>query len=455
MRQIKYAILISVLLFASCNPIQSDHQITVVTHPDGPLYVGDQVSFEVLVPVESGDINGSINVSFNGQILGNAGFAPYGIGGRSQATLWWVWNTRELKAGSYSLTFTRIPENVVYTDTFSLHPSGLVPLPEPKAHWVTTTTNCCNLIYITGTAAERDIDRLSLEADQQSIAVSKQMSFSLSKPIDVVFMSRVVGHGGFTLNGIYLSYLDENYIGNDMPIVFHHEFVHFYDNAMGGIFRPSLLEEGIAVYLSGGHFKPEPLGSRAAALLDLGWYIPLATIANDFYNQQHDIAYLEAGALVKYLVETYGWDAFNSFYRTIPAPNNQTVELVMETALSAHFGISFASLENGFLSYLHSQSVTDDVRTDLRVTIDFFNTVRRYQKSLDPSAYFLTAWLPDSSIMRQRGIVADFLRRPKGWRNWLFESFLINSQRELFNGEYKIADTTLRWTNWMLDIVVH
>jgi hypothetical protein len=47
------------------------------------------------------------------------------------------------------------------------------------------------------------------------------------------------------------------------------------------------------------------------------------------------------------------------------------------------------------------------------------------------------------------------LRRPKGWRNWLFESFLINSQRELFNGEYKIADTTLRWTNWMLNIVVH
>ncbi len=85
-----------------------------------------------------------------------------------------------------------------------------------------------------------------------------------------------------------------------------------------------MLEEGLAVYLTGGHFKPEPLGPRAAALLDLGWYISLSNVANDFYNQQHDIAYLEAGSLVKYLVETYGWSAFNQFYRTIPEPNNQS-----------------------------------------------------------------------------------------------------------------------------------
>ncbi len=453
MHQKNFAILLLILLFASNIPIEPVDQIAVVTHPDGPLYVGDQVSFEVLVPLESGNNNESVDVSFNGQTLGSAGFAPYGIGGRSQATLWWVWNTNDLKAGSYQITFTRIPENVVWTETFSLHPSTQIPPPEPEAHWVAIATDCCNLHYISGTAVERDIFRLGQEADHESTSVSAQMSSTLNAPIDVVFMSRVVGHGGFTLNGVYVSYLDTNYIGNEMPILFHHEFVHYYDSALGGIYRPSILEEGLAVYLSGGHFKPEPIGPRAASLLDLGWYIPLTTLIDDFYDQQHDIAYLEAGSLIQYMVDTFGWNAFNEFYRTIPAPNNQPVSSVLSTALLDHFGLSFTDWEDGYLSYLHSFPVTEAERTDLQLTVTFFDTVRRYQKLLDPSAYFLTAWLPDGAIMRQRGIVADLLRRPSGWKNQLFESLLIRSQKELFRGDYKFADTTMKGTNWIMDIV--
>jgi hypothetical protein len=215
-----------------------------------------------------------------------------------------------------------------------------------------------------------------------------------------------------------------------------------------------MLQEGLAVYLTGGHFKPEPLGPRAAALLDLGWYIPLTKIADEFYNQQHDIGYLEAGALVQYLVETYGWGAFNKFYRNIPVPENQAISVVMDTALRDHFGISFADLETAYLAYLKSQSVTEDVRTDLQMTVTFFDTVRRYQEALDPSAYFLTAWLPDGSVMRQRGIVADLLRHPDRWENRLFESLLIRSQKELFGGDYKDAERTLKWMNWLLNMVI-
>ena len=56
--------------------------------------------------------------------------------------------------------------------------------------------------------------------------------------------------------------------------------------------------------------------------------------------------------------------------------------------------------------------------------------------------------------MRQRGIVADFLRRPEGWENRLFEQLLILSQKELFTGEYKNTERTLQWTNWLMDIIV-
>ena len=101
--------------------------------------------------------------------------------------------------------------------------------------------------------------------------MSKQIGITLDKPIDVTLMSRVVGQGGFTAGSVYLSYLDDNYTGDEMPILFHHEFVHYYDAVAGGKYRPSFFEEGLAVYLSGGHFKPEPLVARAAALLTLGW----------------------------------------------------------------------------------------------------------------------------------------------------------------------------------------
>jgi hypothetical protein len=453
MHHLRLTVVISFFLLVSCTPVRPTEQLTVISHPDGPLYIGDQVSFEVLSPAVTSADNNNVKVSFEGKELGSAGFAPYGIGERSQATLWWVWDTRSLKPGNYNLTFTRLPEDTTWTETFSLHPSDQMPSPEPGAHWSSITTVCCNLYYISGTAAERDIIPLSQEADQQSTSVAAQMGTSLKERMDIIFMSRVVGHSGFTWNGVYVSYLDDNYIGNDMSVLFHHEFVHYYDNALGGDYRPSMLQEGLAVYLTGGHFKPEPLGPRAAALLDLDWYIPLSTIADDFYNQQHDIAYLEAGSLIKYLVETYGWGAFNEFYRTIPAPSNQPVSTALDTAFLDHFGISFADLENDYLKFLHSQPVTENVRTDLELTVNFFDTVRRYQKVLDPSAYFLTAWLPDGSVMRRRGIVADFLRRPEGWENRIFEPLLISSQKELFSGEYKRTERTLNWTNWLMDIV--
>ena len=441
------------LLVTSCSPTPPAGQMDVITHPDGPLYIGDRVSFEVLAPNTTKAQDSTVEVEFNGQALGSASFSPFGIGGREQATLWWVWNTGDLKPGRYTLTFTSLPDNLTWSETVSLHPANRVPPPEPQAHWASTTTTCCILHYITGTAAERDIATLGQEADQQSAAVAAQLGSSLDTPIDLTFMPRVIGQGGFTTGSVYVSYLDRDYMGNEMPILFHHEFVHFYDGLVGGDYRPSIFQEGLAVYLTGGHFKPEPLGPRAAALLNLGWYVPLTKVADDFYNQQHDIGYLEAATLVKYLVETYGWEAFNEFYRSLPAPNGQTDSAVIDSGLRQHFGISFADLETAYLNDLRAQPFTDDERTDLRLTVELFDTVRRYQKDLDPSAYFLTAWLPDGSVMRQRGIVADFLRHPNSWKNQLEESLLSRTQKELFSGDYQAAERDLKWTNWVSTVI--
>jgi hypothetical protein len=165
---------------------------------------------------------------------------------------------------------------------------------------------------------------------------------------------------------------------------------------------------------------------------------------------------------VQYLVETYGWDAFDNFHRHMPdpstvlgaGPGQASPSEVLDAALREHFGISLADLETDFTAALRAQTVTDDVRDDLRLTVRFYDTVRRYQQGLDPSAYFMTAWLPDGKTMRETGIVADYLRHPDGWKNRLIESLLVRADAELRAGEYDRVEKTLNQVDWLLDVVV-
>ena len=71
---------------------------------------------------------------------------------------------------------------------------------------------------------------------------------------------------------------------------------------------------------------------------------------------------------------------------------------------------------------------------------------------LDPSAYFLTAWLPDGDTMRQKGIVSDFLRGPDRLDNRVFEFVLMSTTHEITNGDYRVAELLLRVTNFTLDL---
>jgi hypothetical protein len=453
MRRAAATLLLLAALLASCAPAGPSAAFSVESHPNGALYVGDRVSFEVLAPAGLETDGTTIQVEFDSRVLGSADFGPHGIGGRSQATLWWVWDTGDLEPGRHSLTFTQLPDGASWTETIRLRPADQVPLPEPEAAWAEVSTDCCTIHYITGTDAARDIAVISEQAEAESVSVAAQLGALPLSGISVVVMSRLIGHGGFTWGSVYVSYLDANYIGNDLPNLFHHEFVHYYDAAIGGDYRPAILQEGLAVYLTGGHFKPEQLGPRAAALLDLGWYIPLAALADGFYDQQHDIGYLEAGALVEYLVESYGWGAFNEFYRTMGSPSGRTDSEVLDAALGESIGLSLVDLEAAFLADLRLQAVSDDDRADLRLTVAFFDMVRRYQAALDPSAYFLTAWLPDGEAMRQEGLVADLLRRPTGFGNWLVESLLARAQVELFAGDYEAAERSLGWAEAALDLL--
>jgi hypothetical protein len=177
-------------------------------------------------------------------------------------------------------------------------------------------------------------------------------------------------------------------------------------------------------------------------------YIPLEELLNHFYFTQHEIGYLEGGSLVEYMVETWGWVAFSSFYRDIQPPENPTAQpagkdftqsQAVEAALQRHFGLTLAQLEDRFLQALKAEPVQPQDVEDIRLTVWYYDSARRYQLLMDPSAYFLNAWLPDSEQMRRRRVVADVLRSPVGSENSALETLFITANAYLKQGRYPEA----------------
>jgi hypothetical protein len=428
--------------------------MTVRYHPDGGLFVGDLVSFEVIAP-DAQDLTDheALVEIMDGLGLGPAAFRPFGILGRWQATLLWEWDTAGLDPGRYLLTFKVEPEGPEWQEYVYLQAESELPPPEPQAQWAVAESECCLIHYMTGTEADRDLDWLMSEADHQAELAIQRMGGEFTEPIVVTLLPRVLGHGGFAGREISVSYLDRNYAGSLFEMVLHHEMIHILDQRLGGELRPTIFVEGIAVYWTGGHYKPEVLMPRAAALLELpahedypgpGWYLPLEGLIDDFYLSQHEIGYLQAGALVEYMVERWGWEPFSDFYRDILPHDSGSQARAIDEALQRRFDISLTELEADFLNTLLTETVTPDLIDDVRLTVTYYEILRRYQKDLDPSAYFLTAWLLDNEEMRRRGIVADYLRSPDAPENVSLETLFVAASDHLVAGNYIESERYLR-----------
>jgi hypothetical protein len=426
-------------------PPLTTQSFTLRTHPDDGLYPGDQVSFEVIAPDGVSMEGRTARIEIDDPVkttLGAREFGPFGIAGRAQATFDWAWDTSGLQPGEYVADISILPGGPTWSETLSLLPGTA-----PTGEWASATNDCCSLQYITGTLAQKDLGKLLVMVDEQAQSVSQQLGTGFEKPVSIVFLPRVLGHGGFADDAISISYLERNYAGSSPEIVLHHELVHKLDSQLGGDLRPTFFIEGLAVYLSGGHFKPEPIIPRAAALLDQGLYLPLAPLMESFYTAQHEIGYLEAAALIDYMVGRWGIDAFYQFYRDIHlVQGNNSQAAAINAALLQHFQLTLGELENEFLRYLREQPVEPRWEEDVRLSVRFYDTVRRYQQALDPSAYYLTAWLLDSQQMRERGIVADYLRHPSAPENVALETLLVAADGRLRAGDY------LR-TGQLLDVV--
>lgn len=450
-------------------PTPSDLYLTtddVVLYPGPDLYSGDIVTFDV-IPRNLGQLNPhEVAVRVLRQIPDGAEVIAEGEVGYPafdnvpRARLVWAWDTAGLW-GEETLTVwldpdDRIqegdedPENNIITFTIRLLPATDRSPVEVAATWATTATDCCVLHYLTDTAAERDLPIIAAMAERAVDHVQEQVGARLDNPFEIYLISRVIGHGGYAYQGLTLSYLDRHYAGHDLETVIRHEATHVVDLEMLTEWSPALVREGLAVWVAGGHFKPEPIPQRAAALVQLGWYIPLEQLADDFYRQQHEIGYLEGAAFVAYLVEAYGWTDFLHFYSSFDSSYESAAE-ILDAALTETFNVGLAETERAFLRWVEEHPPTQEEARDLQVTVRLFETVRRYQEMYDPSAYFRSGWLPNPAEAEPRRIVADFLRHPRTAENIALETMLIAAEEALRAGSYDRAEVLLDGVNRVLE----
>jgi hypothetical protein len=438
-------------------------------HPDGELfYSGDLLSFQVGAHHghdwgSSGppdvDLELWLGAPVAGQLIAE-GRVPFYGGRDGEVRFEWVWDTSGL-IGPQTLSVVldpddaiqigdENPDNNLITRTVDLHPREQLPAVWADARWVQQASGCCVFHYISGSAAERDIDTLITLADEAvSHAGQKLGEESDEAKLSVYLIDRVLGHGGFAGDAVIISYLDRFYAGGELDLVFRHEGTHLLDRRFAE-YRPSLLAEGLAVFVSGGHFREEPITLRAAALLALDRYIPLTELAEDFYPSQHEIGYLEAAGFVSYLVERFGWEAFKAFYGDLQ-PDDAGQVASINAALQEHFGLTLSQAESDWVAALQELPAPSIQVTDLRLTIEFYDTVRRYQQAWDPSAYFLQVWLPPPEESERRGITADLMRHPSGLVNVTLETMFVAADRAIDQQAYEQAEALLAAINTVLD----
>jgi hypothetical protein len=394
-----------------------------------------------------------------GQLIAE-GRVPFYGGQDGEVRFEWVWDTSGL-IGPQTLSVVLDPDDVIQigdenpdnnliTHTVELHPREQLPAVWADARWIQQASGCCVFHYISGSAAERDIDALITLADEAVSYAGEQMGDEIGEAeLSVYLIDRVLGHGGFAGDALIISYLDRFYAGGELGLVFRHEGTHLLDRRFAE-FRPSLLAEGLAVFVSGGHFREEPISRRAAALLALDHYIPLPELAEDFYPSQHEIGYLEAAGFVSYLVDRFGWEAFKAFYSDLQ-PHDAGQAASIDAALQDHFGLTLSQAEADWKAALQELPTPSVQVTDLRLTIEFFETVRRYQQAWDPSAYFLQAWLPAPEEAERRGITADLMRHPTGLVNVTLETMFLAADRAIDQQAYEQAKVLLAAINTVLD----
>jgi len=415
----------------------------------GPLhYAGDVLSIEVIVEnLEQLGEDIPVTLAINDQPpLQIEPFAAHSPLRQDTLVFRWAWDTTD-QEGLHKLAVT-VPIDQEAPQQLVAHveilPSNERPSQERGADWAERIIPCCQIDYITRTAAARDINLLAREITGSITAVEDKLGFPVSgKPIPITLLDNMWGHGAYVGSDVVVSYVDRDYVGVDIDNIIRHEGTHY---AMRPIQyqTPVMLVEGMAVYAAEGHYKPEPIPERAAALLALDLYIPLADLATDFYSYQHEIAYLEAAGLVNYLIDAYDWNTFLTLYSTTDLEAQEAQWL--DQALQLTYGKGLDEVEAEYKAWLQQHNPSDQVE-DLRLTIELFSAIRRYQAAYAP----YEEALPSADEAIERELISEFVREPTAPENIALEAMLAQAGHHLRQGNFASCEATLQAVEQVLN----
>ncbi len=434
----------------------------VVLYPVPTVYAGDKVTFQLLphVPetINVNDVNAAIFV--DGQQVAGGPLDRRNWNGQAEGVYEWAWDTTGL-AGEHTIEIVLDPSDAIQTGdedatnnrvtmtTTVEVASGQAAL-DVAATWQTTEINCCIVHVVSDTAAARELATLLPQLEAAVNQAADRLTVQPSHKIDVYLIDRIVGQGGFAGADMVVSYADRQYAGGGIYELLVHEAAHILDQQFAPR-RISFLAEGLAVWVSGGHYKPEDLTQRSAALVAMGRNIPLAQLIDDFYPVQHEVGYLEAAGFVTFLIDRAGWSTFKEFYSDVSADDGPTLSAAVDANLQRYYGITLAQAESDWLAGLKSNPPPPAAIEDLRTTIRYYDVARRYQALYDPTAHYLSAWLPHPTEVRQFGNPADLTRRPKTEMNVTLEVMLVAADTAMRDGDYVRANVILDSVSGILD----
>ncbi len=377
---------------------------------------------------------------------------PTGLDGKHRARFIWA-NQVPSDTSPFRLTFTlELDEvqallpyeaaKVSVTIPVTALPDTNLSQPEPDASWAITQTTGFRVHYITGTLAERDLDYILTEA-QLAYSSITQFFGEYSKTVDIYILDRVVGQGGYASSDwVAISYPDRTYSPIDIGSLLRHELTHRLDAAIDCDHAPALLREGLAVFLAGGHYREEPLISKASVVLANGYMIPISNLLSDFYVYQHEVAYLEAAAFVAYIEEEYGWEGIETVCKSASKAQG-TDQDKMNAAIKAVADINYDSFVRQYRAWLNAQPLSVSDLELFEYELQLMDLMRAYQLTYDPVAHFLEGILFDPQEGERLDIVADFVRSPRSEKAVAIELLLAAGQDAILRQDTKFLSTLI------------
>ncbi len=301
-----------------------------------------------------------------------------------------------------------------------------VETPEPGA-WLTRYTAHYDLYYLPNSPAAQDSARLATIAERAMSVAVAHTQITPTVRIRIYFVNRIYWQGGasYSHNELLISYppAGRDYTSTSLEIVLRHETTHALIEQMLGSAanKGGLLGEGVAVWSADGHYQIESIGVLASTLVaeNSDLYIPLASLRQDFYGAQHEIAYLEGGSYDEYLIDRWGLDKFKQY---LAQPDNP----------APIYGQDSAQLEADWRAWLagipHSAADVQAVRLRVR----YYDLMRRYESTLDPDARILP---PQPPSQWGPTLIRIFSAPASGATNVAIEQTFVQAGQALWSGD--------------------